>query len=222
MNENVFIFIQQFKLGITQIRAVTLFLNVIQSCPWKYYLPASLVFSAEDFVTVGNCWLQVLKKRREYVSSLKDDSTSESSMATVSPYREWLAKSASIPRQACGESENVQKENCAASLDVANAALPNSFASGYISHSIRCELISRKFFDGEGAQYCKMFCLIIFVKSAHEQLFITFNSELPASNQIHLLKVSVIKFSTTFLGLGTRAYHFYFFLVDRRFRKQQP
>uniref|UniRef100_A0A915PT94 Uncharacterized protein n=1 Tax=Setaria digitata TaxID=48799 RepID=A0A915PT94_9BILA len=66
-------------------------------------------FSSDD-----NHLMKVLKKRREYTSRLRDDTTSEESM-TVSPYREWLSRSASsIPsRFECNSYTTGQKESCA-------------------------------------------------------------------------------------------------------------
>ncbi|OZC08909.1 hypothetical protein X798_03996 [Onchocerca flexuosa] len=68
-------------------------------------------FSSDD-----NLFLQILKKRREYALRRKDDTTSEESAATtISPYREWLSKSASsVPNHFEYNSYNTErKENSA-------------------------------------------------------------------------------------------------------------
>ncbi|VDK77088.1 unnamed protein product [Litomosoides sigmodontis] len=59
--------------------------------------------------------MKILKKRREHALRLRDDTTSEeSSAATVSPYREWLSKSASSlsNRFQYNTCTMEQKENC--------------------------------------------------------------------------------------------------------------
>ncbi|VDN06444.1 unnamed protein product [Thelazia callipaeda] len=78
-----------------------------KNCPEDYHHS----FSHDD-----SRLMKVLKKRREYVSRLKDDATSDESMAnTASPYREWLHKSASSVLNSSKLSLHCsqQKENCA-------------------------------------------------------------------------------------------------------------
>ncbi|KAM3715842.1 Centrosomal protein of [Dirofilaria immitis] len=74
------------------------------------------LFSSDD-----NRLMKILKKRREYTLRLKDDTTSEeSATTTISPYREWLSKSAcAIPNRFEHNSYTTeQKENCAPLIEL--------------------------------------------------------------------------------------------------------
>ncbi|VBB25257.1 unnamed protein product [Acanthocheilonema viteae] len=89
--------------------------------------------------------MKILKKRREYTSRFKDDTTSEESTATtLSPYREWLSKSASslsnpFEYNSC---TTEQKENYAPLIDTndlsslsARISTPPTSANSNISSS---------------------------------------------------------------------------------------
>uniref|UniRef100_A0A8R1TUL3 RING-type domain-containing protein n=1 Tax=Onchocerca volvulus TaxID=6282 RepID=A0A8R1TUL3_ONCVO len=98
-------------------------------------------FSSDD-----NRLMKILKKRREYALRRKDDTTSEESAATtISPYREWLSRSASsIPNRFEYNSYSTeQKENCALLIEFddlsslsARISTPPTSANSNISSTV--------------------------------------------------------------------------------------
>lgn len=62
---------------------------------------------------------------------MDDTMSEESSLATISPYREWLSKSASsIQSRTCYNNYSEQKENCAPPTDLSDlSSVPTRYVS---------------------------------------------------------------------------------------------